>query len=122
MDLELAVLNFLVEGLLVNDDLVSIKQMLLKLVGNNALKGIDLVCVANRLHDLSYFVVSMSRLDKSQSGLDRLISSENDLGFFASHWCSLIGLNNDGVANESSEAVDVDSQLNFNQISLFDGS
>lgn len=60
---ELLVINSLIESFLVNNDFVSVNEMLFHFVRKNTLKSIDLVVLANFLNNFSHFVIRMARLD-----------------------------------------------------------
>lgn len=100
MDCELLILNLLIKGLFINDDLVSVDQMFFKLVRNDSFQWTYLVRITYRLNSLSYLVVGVSWLNESQCCLDGFVGSEDNLGFFTCDGCRFIGLNYDCVANK----------------------
>lgn len=120
MDGKLLAIHSLLEGLLVDDDLVAVDQMLLELMGKDSLEGVNLIGIADLLNDLSHFVVSMSRLEESQSSLGGLVGSEDNVSFFASNGGVFVGLDNDGMCNKRGETVDMNSEFNFDEVSLLD--
>lgn len=99
----------LLEGFLVDDDLVAIDQMFLKLVREDSLKGVHFVGVAHFLDDFSHLVVDVAWLDQSESSLGGFVCSENNICLFAGDLCVFVRLHDDCVANECGESVDVSS-------------
>ena len=89
-------------------------------MGKNALEGTDFVCVSDLLDDLGNFVVLVSRLDQSDGGLGGFVGSEDDISFLAGDGGIFVGLDDDCVASEGSESVDMDSEFNFDEVSFFD--
>ena len=53
----------MLEGFLVDDDLVSIDQVLFQLVGKDSFKGSNLIRVSDFLDNFSYFIVEVSGFD-----------------------------------------------------------
>jgi hypothetical protein len=82
---ELLLIDLLLKGLLVDDDLVAVNQVLLELVGKYALERSNLVGIADLLDDLGDFIVEVAGLEQAQSSLSSLVSGENDVGLLASH-------------------------------------
>ena len=118
---ELLAVDALLEGLLVDDDLVTVDEVLLELVGQHALERIHLVGLADLLDHLRDLVVGVARLQQPHCGLCGLVGSENHVRLLASDRRVLVGLHNDGVGCECGETVDVGSELELDQISLLDG-
>ena len=94
--------------------------MFFQLVWQHSFQWIDFIGVADFLDNLSNFVVDVSWFDQSQSGLSSFVGSQDNISFFASHLCIFVWLNHDSMADESSETVDMDTELYFDEISLFD--
>ena len=120
VDVELVVLHLLVEGLLVDDGVVAVDQVLLELVGQHSLQRIHLVGLCHLGDGLRDVLVEVARLELSQSSLHRLVGSENDIGLPADDGRCLVGLDDDCVGDESDVAVDVDSEVDLDEVSLFD--
>jgi hypothetical protein len=113
-------IDSLLEGLLVEDDLVAVNQMLLELVRKHALQGSHLVSISHLLDDLSDLVVEVSGLDESECGLGSFVGSQDDVGLLSGDGSIFIGLDDDGVSNKGSEPVDMYSQLDFDEITFLD--
>jgi hypothetical protein len=109
VDGEFLFVNALVEGLFVEDDLVAVDEMFLQLMGEDTFDGGHSVGRAYLVDHSSHFVVEVSGFYQTQSGLSGLVGSKDDVSLGASDQGVLVGLDNDGVGNEGSEAVDVDS-------------
>lgn len=86
--------------------------MLLGLVRKNTLHWLDLVVSAHSSNLGGDFLVVAADLDKSGSSQESVISSKNNIGLFA------VGLtsDSDGVTAVGSVAIDVASELNFDNI------
>lgn len=121
MNLELLVLDFLLEGLFVDDDFVAVDEMLLEFVREHSLDWVDFVGVADLLDHLSGLVVEVAGLYESQCCLRGLICCQDDFRLFSSDWSLHIGLDDDGVAYEGSESIDVDAQLYLDEVAFLDG-
>ena len=120
IDGEFLRVSSLLKSLLVDDDLVSIDQMLLHLVRKHSFKRTDLIRISDLLDDFSDLIVLMSWLDKSESCLRCFISSKDDISLLSSDWSIFVRLNNNSMASESGKSVNMDSKFNFNKISFFD--
>lgn len=109
---EFPVLNSLFGSLLINNALIAINEMLLGLVRKNTLHWLDLVVSAHSSNLGGDFLVVAADLDKSGSSQESVISSKNNIGLFA------VGLtsDSDGVTAVGSVAIDVASELNFDNI------
>jgi hypothetical protein len=70
------------------------------------------------LNDLSHFIVSMSRLNQSQSSLSSLVSSQYNISFLSSYLRIFIRLNNNCMGSKSSESINMNSKLDFYQITF----
>ncbi len=81
---ELLGIDSLFEGLLIDDDLIAVDEVLLELVGEDSLEGSHLVGIAHLLDHLSDLVVEVSWLHQSQSSLSRLVSSQDDVCLLSS--------------------------------------
>lgn len=99
----------LLEGFLVDDDLVAINQVFFKLVREDSLQRVHFVGVTHFLDDFSDLVVDVAWLDQSESSLGGFVCSQNDISLLAGHLCVFVRLHNDGVAHERGESVNVDS-------------
>lgn len=62
IDLEFLIVDFLIEGFSVDDDLISVDEMLLEIVRKNSFQWIDFVTVTNFLDGVSDLVVEVSWL------------------------------------------------------------
>ena len=120
MDGEFLGIHSLFESFLVDDDLVSIDKVLLELVGKDAFEGGNLVGVANLLDDFSNLIVEVAWLEQSECGLGGLVSSQNHISLLSGDGGVLIGLHNNGMADEGSETVDVNSEFNFDEVAFLD--
>ena len=89
-------------------------------MGKNALEGTDLVCISDLLDDLGDFIVLVSRLDESESGLGGFVGGKDDISFLAGDGGIFVGLDDDGVASKGGKSIDMDSELNFDEVSFFD--
>ena len=121
VDCELLAVDALFEGLLVDDDLVSIDEVLLELVGEHALEWAHLVSLADLLDHLSHLVVGVSRLQQPHCSLRGLVSGQDHIRLLASDRRILVRLNDNGVGSEGSETIDMGSKLELDQIALLDG-
>lgn len=72
------------------------------------------------MDDFGDFVVEVSGLDEAEGGLGSFVGGKDDIGFFAGDGGVFVGLDDDCVGDEGCEAVDVDSEFDFDEISFFD--
>ena len=106
------VLNSLLWSLLIDNAFISVDQVLLGLVRENTLHWLNLV-VGHDSSDLgSHILVEASNLDRSSGSQESIVGSENNIG---SSFLSLSSDNN-GVSTVRSKAVNVGSELNFDNI------
>lgn len=109
---EFPVLNSLLWSLLIDNAFVSVDQVLLGLVGENTLHWLNLV-VGHDSSDLgSHILVEASNLDRSSGSQESIVGSEDNIS------SSFLGLSSDnnGVSAVRSKAVNVASELNFDNI------
>jgi len=121
MNGELLSINSLLKGFFVDDDLVSVNEMLFEFVWENSFKRTDLISISYFLNDFSNLVIDMSGFDQSQSSLSCLISSQDDISLLSGNWGILVWLNNNSVSNEWCKTVNVNTKFEFNKISFLDG-
>lgn len=114
------IVNFLFESLLVDDDLVAVDEVLFEIMRKHTFEGRYFIRIANFLDGIGNLIVEVSWFDQSQSSLGSLVCSKDNICFFASDWCFSVGLDNNSVGSEGSEAINVGSDLNFDEIALFD--
>ena len=106
------VLNSLLWSLLIDNAFISVDQVLLGLVRENTLHWLNLV-VGHDSSDLSsHILVEASNLDRSSGSQESIVGSENNI---SSSFLSLSSDNN-GVSTVRSKAVNVGSELNFDNI------
>ena len=106
------VLNSLLWSLLIDNAFISVDQVLLGLVRENTLHWLNLV-VGHDSSDLgSHILVEASNLDRSSGSQESIVGSENNI---SSSFLSLSSDNN-GVSTVRSKAVNVSSELNFDNI------
>ena len=106
------VLNSLLWSLLIDNAFISVDQVLLGLVRENTLHWLNLV-VGHDSSDLSsHILVEASNLDRSSGSQESIVGSENNIS------SSFLGLSSDnnGVSTVRSKAVNVGSELNFDNI------
>lgn len=121
VDCELLAVDALLEGLLVDDDLVAVDEVLLELVGEHALERAHLVGLADLLDHLGHLVVGVARLQQPHCSLRGLVGSKDHVRLLAGDRRVLVGLHHDGVGGEGSETVDVRAELELDEIALLDG-
>lgn len=122
IDLELLVIDFLLEGLTVDDDLVSVDQVLLEVVGQDSFQRGHLVRIADFLDGVGDLVVEISWLDQSDGSLGSFVGSKKDICLFAGHGSLGIGLDDNGVSSKGSKTIDMGSEFDLDKISFLDGS
>lgn len=120
VDLEFVIIDLLIEGFLVDDAVVSVDQMLFQFVGKHTFEGIHFVGFSDLLDSLGNGVVDVSGLELSQSGLDRLVSSQNNIGLSTGNGSIDIRLHNDGVSDECDITVDVHTQVDLDEVTFLD--
>ena len=113
-------LHSLVESFLIEDHLVAIDQVLFQLVRKDTFKGAHLVRISDLLDHLSNLVVVVTWLDQAKGSLGGVVGSQNNIGFFASHWSILVRLDYQSMSNKSSEPVDMHSELDVEQVPFLD--
>lgn len=119
--LEFLVLDFLLEGLLVEDNLVAVNQVLLEIVGKDTFQRLNFIGVAHFLDGLSNLVVEVTWFDQSQCSLGSFIGGKDNIGFLASDGSLSIRLHNDGVGSKSSKSVDMGTEFDFDEVTFLDG-
>jgi hypothetical protein len=62
----------------------------------------------------------VSGLDESESGLGSFVGSQDDIGLLSGDGGIFIGLDNNGVTNEGSKAIDMYSEFDFDEITFLD--
>ena len=109
---ELPVVNSLLWGLLIDNALVTIDQVLFGLVGDNTLHWLNLVVSADGSDLGGHILVQTSNLDRPGGSEEGVISSQNNIGLLS------VGLSsdNDGVSAVGSVAVNVGSKLNLDDV------
>jgi len=120
IDCELLGIDSLLEGLLVNDDFVSVNKVFLEFMGQNSLDGVDLVGVGHFLDNLSHFIVVVAGFDQPQGGLGGFVGGKDHVGLLAGDGGIFVGLDDQGVSSECCESIDVHSDFNFDEVSLLD--
>jgi len=115
---EFPVFDSLFRSLLIDYALIAINEMLLGLVGEDTLHWLHLVVSAHCCNLGSDVLVQAADLDRSSGSHESIISSEDNIGLFASGLTS----DDDCVATVGSEPIDVGSELNFGNILVLEGS
>ena len=115
------VINPLFESFLVDDDLVSIYQVLFQLVGQNSLNWVHVIGVCHFLDNFCHFVVGVAGFDQPQCGLGCFVCCQDNICLFACNGGIFVGLNHQGVGGQSCESINVDSKFNFDEVSFLDG-
>ena len=118
---ELLAVHALLEGLLVDDHLVAVDEVLLELVGEHALQRTHLVGLADLLDHLGHLVVGVARLQQPHCGLRGLVGGQDHVRLLAGDGRVLVRLHHDGVGGEGGEPVDVGAQLELDQVALLNG-
>lgn len=118
MDSEFLRVHSLLESFLVDDDLVSVDQVLLELVGKDTLQRRDFIGVANLLDHFCHLIVGVAWLHQAKCRLSRFVSSQYNIGLLASNGGSLVRLDNDGMGHKTSESVDMDSEFDLNEVAF----
>ena len=82
--MELLIVNFLFESLLVDDDLVAVDEVLFEIMRKHTFKGRHFIRITDFLDGISDLIVEVSWFDQSQSSLSSLVCSKDNICFFAS--------------------------------------
>ena len=120
MDGEFLSIDSLLESFLVDDDLVSINEVLLELVGQDSFERGNLIGVTDLLDDFGNLIVEVSWLEQSQGGLGGLVGSQNHISLLSGDGSVLIRLHNNSMTDESSETVNVCTQFDLDEVSFLD--
>lgn len=96
VDLEFGWVSLLVEGLLVEDDVVSIDEVLFDLMREDSLDGVNLIGVSDFLEGFSDLLVGVAWLEESEGSLGLLVGSQNNISFSSSN-DGVLGLADDGM-------------------------
>lgn len=112
------VLNLLVVCLFVDNGIVAINQVLFKFMGKDTFEWIHLVGIGNLLNGLGHLVVEESWFHLSKSSLNTLVGGKNDIGMSANNWGSFVGLDDSGMSHQGNVAVDVNTQIDFDEITF----
>lgn len=100
--------NLLVESGLVDDDVVTIEQVLLQFVGQNTFQRLAFVSFSNLTNNVSDVVVGVTSLEGSEGTLEGVVGSEDDISLSS---FNSLGTNNDSVGSNSDETVNVDTEV-----------
>lgn len=85
VDLEFGWVNLLIESFLVKDDVVSIDQVLLDLMGEDSFNGVNFIGISDFLESFSDLLVGVTWLQESESSLGLFISSQDDISLSSSN-------------------------------------
>ena len=80
---EFELLNTLVRSLFVDDDIVAVDKVLLELVREDSLNGVDTELFADLSNSLCYLGVSCLFTDDSLCSEHSVVSSEDNIGFLS---------------------------------------
>lgn len=94
--------------------------MFLELMRKDSFQGSDLVSIGNLLDDLGDLIVVVSGLDESESSLSSFVGGQDDISLLSGDGGIFIGLDDNGVSNEGSKAINMHSEFDFNEITFLD--
>ena len=120
VDGEFLSIDSLLESFFIDDDLVSIYEVLLELVGQDSFERGNLIGVTDLLDDFGNLIVEVSWLEQSQGGLGGLVGSQNHISLLSGDGSVLIRLHNNSMTDESSETVNVCTQFDLDEVSFLD--
>lgn len=117
VDVEFVLIGLLVEGLLVDDDVVAVNKELLKVVREDSFNWVAFKAFDGFSDKSGNVVVFISWLQTIESNLEGLVGSEN--GISLASFNGFIS-NNDSVGNKCNISVDVNTEINFGNITLLE--
>lgn len=120
MDFIFVLFNFLVEGFLVEDDVVAVDQVLLQVVREHTFDGVDLVFIDDLADNCGSLCVGEAWLESSECSLESLVTSQDNISLLSFNGSSLISLGDNGVCSKSDETIDGSTKINLDDISFLD--
>lgn len=118
VDVELVLISLLVEGLLVDDDVIPVNQKLLQVVRQNTLHWVAFIAFDGLSDKAGNVVVFISGFQTIESHLQSFVSRQNGIGL-----ASLGGFvaNDNCVGNQRNISIDVNTEINFGNIAVLEG-
>mmetsp|Transcript_32561 Transcript_32561/g.59086 ORF Transcript_32561/g.59086 Transcript_32561/m.59086 type:complete len:252 (-) Transcript_32561:56-811(-) len=115
--LELSILDLLVGGGAVEDALAAINDELLHLVGHDTLNKLASIGLNDLLEDRGNIANALAWADQTSSGIEGNAGSLDDVGGLTSDG-GITFLDDNGVGNNGSEAINVAAKIDLNNVTV----